>query len=242
MKYVKYITILVLVCTITTGCSKSRIEKRKITKNAITYFTEKYSIKEKNIDIKNNGFYGQSAFCWNTCGENELDIIYNEKEYTIKYDLYNDSFGDNYQYEQIYNDLYKYLENKFPFATKIKIDLLEEDVLYTSTKYNHDIINYMKNVISKDYFEDGYTWIDIWVETKNEMQAKEMHEKYSNIIISELENIKVSYNVAFSSEENYGETNAFYYYHVYENNFIFKDNVDKNRKSCNRSTLVNEMC
>lgn len=249
MKYIKYIILLILISIITTGCSfiEAKKEKRIITKNAINYFSEKYNIKKRNIKIQYNNFYGSSAFCFNSCGPNKIDIIYKTKEYTIQYDLEHDFYGDNYQYEEIYNDLYIYLTKKMPYA-KIKINSLEADVLLAPKKYNHDIINFMKNEIKKTYYEysdleHGYTWISIWVESKSKEEAKRIHEQYSETILSELENLEVSYRLTFSEHENFGGSdNAYYQYHVSNENFSFQDKIDNKMKHCRRREFLNGSC
>lgn len=246
-KKIIFVILLMMICMTTTGCMKEEIKSRKIAKNAINYFAQKYNINKKDIKIKKNRFYSKEAFCMNSCGENEMTITYNNKEYTIQYDLSDDSFGDNYQYDEIYNDLYQHLVSKFPFVTQIKIDLLYADVLRTSVKYDGDIVNYMKNSIKRrnDDVSDsvGYTRIKIWIESSDANQAKELHEKYYKNMIIELENMRVSYNIALSKEENDNEDFAFYYYCVNSGtrpSFSFTDKVDNNRKSCNRNSITFE--
>lgn len=237
-----FIIMIIMICITTTGCMKEKIENRKITNNAIDYFVQKYNIKRKDIEIKYNNLYGNETSCFFSCGDNTITIIYNTKEYIIRYDLESDSFGDNYQYEEIYNNFYQYLISNFPFATSIKIDMLESDVLATPTKYTDNIENYIKNTIIRTAAGNTfYTHVKIWIEATDEVQAKELHEKHHKTIITKLENLQVSYNIGFSKNEgDTGYYNAFYYYSVSSGgspSFEFTDKVDNNRKRCNRSSI-----
>ena len=79
MKNFKHILLLTVVCLLITGCTKEQKEKRIITKNAINYFTEKYNLNKKDIEIKTNRLFGENNLCFDSCGENQMIIIYNEK-------------------------------------------------------------------------------------------------------------------------------------------------------------------
>ena len=236
MKYLKVI-LIVLVVLVTTGCFESKIEKKKITNNAIDYFSKKYNFNKKNIKIKENNFYGENEFCMNDCGENEATIMYNKKEYIIRYNMSNQSYGDNYQYEKIYNDLNKYLKDEFPFATEIKIGLLEEDVFKISQKYDNNIENYMKTISEQEYI---YTDIDIWIKAMDANEATNLKNQYANIIISKLEKLNIDYAFNIAEKENDNEYFAFYFCAVSNGvspSFIFKDNINKTSKKCDRNTI-----
>ena len=249
MKYVKFLIIIVLTCILTTGCIREDIEKNQITKNAKEYFSSKYNINKSKIKMGHNGFYGPSERCWMSCGENEAEIIYNEKTYKIRYDESRKTFGDNYQYEKIKNDFDKYLLEKFPYAKIIEINMLASDVLATPTKYTGDIENYIKNTIIKTSAGNGsYTSIKIWIEATDANKAKELHTKYRKELITELENLGISYSISFSNKEGSNEYSSFYYYTVSDGGrkpaFMYWDRVDNTgenyltTKSCNEKSIV----
>ena len=249
------ILFLVLICLLLSGCTKTYREKKKITKNAIEYFAQKYNFNKDDIDISYNGLYGIEGSgglrCLDSCGDNQMKIFYDGKEYLIKYNISDDSFGDDYQYNDIYNDLYNYLVNKFSFATTIKIDSLTSDVLRTSAKYNYDIVDYVKNVIRKEQFGDTTkisTFIRVWIEVNDSNKAKELHEKYKKELITELDNLDTSYSIAFSNKETSNEYTSFYYYSVINGGrkpaFMFWDKVDNDgdnylaTKTCNSKYVI----
>lgn len=231
MKYVKLIIILMAISLITTGCIKDDIEQYKIGNKAKEYFANKYDVKKSKIKIKANYFYGPNKRCWMSCGENKATIIYNEKEYKILYDETSETYGDDYQYEEIYNDLQKYLSDKFSYAKNIKINYLEYDVLSTPTKYNGDIKDYIKNTIVRKSVENSSSvWIKIWIEATDEKQAKELHNKYKKELLTELNDFNISYQITFAKEEDDNEYFAYYYYNYSDGGrspaFLFYDRVD----------------
>lgn len=114
---------------------------------ALDYFSEKYDINRSSIKIvQNKGVKYKDAACWDGVCSNELIISYNSKEYTIQYNDEINTFGDNYQYQLIYDDFSKYLRKNFPNASQIEIRRLEEDVLQTAARYDGDIEHYIKNL------------------------------------------------------------------------------------------------
>lgn len=243
MKYVNFFIIIVLICLTSTGCIKEDIEKIQITKNAKEYFSSKYNVNKSKIKISYNNFYGKNERCWMHCGENEAQIIYNQKTYKISYDESRKSYGDNYQYEKINNDFNKYLLEQIPYAKTIKIDMLEFDVLATPTKYMGDIENYIKNTIIRTAAgDDSYTSVKVWIEAKDSNEAKELHSKYRKELITKLENLDISYSVTFSNEEGSNEYSSFYYYSVSDGGripaFMYWDKVDNNYKSCDEKSIT----
>ena len=215
MKYVKFLILIVLICILSTGCIKEKIERNEITENAKKYFSTKYNIDKSKIKIGYNGFYGPSENCFMSCGENEAEILYNGLSYKIRYDKSRGTYGDNYQYGEIKDDLNKYLLEKFPYAKSIKINMLEYDVLATPTKYTGDIKNYIKNTIIKTSVNNSlYTSVKIWVEAADADQARELHRKYRKELITELEDFGISYRILFSNSEESNEYSSFYCYSV----------------------------
>ncbi len=245
MKILSRLLITFTIIIILTGCGTSVLEKRKITNNAIEYFTNKYNINKKNIKINRNKLYGKDDTCLDDCGENYLYISYNNKEVIIKYNPVENSYGDNYQYNQIYEEFLKYLNTKFNYINEIKIDLLEADVLRTPNKYDGNIKDYFKN-IKKDIYDDGmksgYTWVKLFIEAKNETDAKDLNQKYSKELITELEDLEVNYNIVISLNSETNEYSSFYYYHVYDSYFYLTDKVDNHKYSCQRSELKYRQC
>lgn len=245
MKKISKILIIFTIITILTGCGTSALEKRKITNNAINYFSNKYNINKKNIKINRNYLYGKDETCIDDCGENYLYINYDNKEFIIAYNPREDYYGDNYQYDRIYEDFFNYLNTKFNYVNEIKVDLLDADVIKTSNKYDGNLKNYFKNIrksISDDGMKQGFTWVEIWIEANDETAAKELNQKYSKELITELEDLEVSYNITISSTSEMNEYTSFYYYHVYDSYFYLTDNVDNRSYSCQRSELEYRNC
>ena len=253
-KKLKVIFIGIVLITLT-GCGTSMFEKKKITNNAVNYFTNKYNIDKKDIKIINNYLYGKNESCLDSCGGNELIINYKNKKYTIRYNEDADFFGDNYQYDKVYEDLLNYLNNKFKLANEIEVnDLLEADVMGTSEKYNGNIKDYynkIKNFYSNHkyvYSVDGltgdsiHTWVNIWIEAKTPEEAKNLENRYFKEIVNELESLGVNYNIAISADIDDNEYSAFYYYHVYDEYFYLTDNVDDKQNNCNRNQLQDGIC
>ena len=245
MKKLSRLLITLTIIIILTGCGTSVLEKRKITNNAINYFSAKYNINKKNIKINRNFLYGKDETCLDSCGENYLYINYNNEKFIIKYNPSEDYYGDNYQYNQIYEDFLKYLNTKFNYVNEIKIDSLDSDVIRTSNKYNGNLKDYFKN-IKKHMYDDGkkqgFTWVKIWIEAKNGTEAKELNQKYSKELITELEDLEVNYNITISTNSKTNEYSSFYHYHVYDSYFYLTDKVDNHRYSCQRSELKYRQC
>lgn len=229
------------------SCSPAAFDKRKMANKALDYFTNKYNINKKDIKIEHNTLYSNSKYvlCVAVCPENEMSIYYKDKEYKIEYYLKEKYFADDYQYEQIYNDLLKHLQTKFSYISDIKIDFLNLDVIKTPDKYNGNIESYFKN-IKKSVYDDGTrvgnTSIDIWIEAKDEIEAKELKQKYIKELVTELENLEVKYEIAISSINKISKYSSFYFYQAYESYFYSTDKVDKNEHSCKRSNLEYEKC
>ena len=227
----------------TTGCIAEKIENHNITKRAKEYFATKYDIKQSELKITDNHFYGPKTTCWMSCGENEAHISYEEDTYKITYNLQRDSFGDDYQYEEINKDLEAYIKKKLPYVKTVKIAGLDADVLATSEKYTKDIKEYFTNSIKLcEGCSNKNTYIDVWIEAQDSEQAKTLHSEHRKEIIIELDSLDVSYTILFSREEGDSEYSAFYFYSVSNGGrspaFMFKDKVDPaNNKNCTNKTV-----
>ncbi len=232
---------------------KEDVVNKKITKEAINYFSGKYNINKKDIKIVENNLYGEDKTCIDSCGENELIINYNNKEYTIEYETTADFFIDDYQYDKIEADLTTYLKNKFNFINKIDIDMID----LISDKYDGNIEEYYQKV--KEFYnnnkytyyegqlvaDDITTYIDIWIEANDKTSAKELKEKYSDELINELEKIGVNYDIDISTESDANNYSVFYNFDVSNSvtpSFIFVDNVDNNTIHCNREEIKQRKC
>ena len=245
MKNKLFMGILVIVVLFTiTGCFN--LEKRKLEKKAINYFVEKYNINKNDIDVTKNTLYGKDRTCIDDCGDNELVIRYKNGKYKIRYNPYTEFFGDDYQYNEINNDLTKYLNDKFPFANKITVKYTEYDVIAVPVKYNGDIKFYYEEVKAFEnnhrYLNtnDSYvsrdlsTWVDVWIKAETKEEAKNLNTTYSKTITDELNSLGVSYNLAISINSEDNDYSAFYYYHAYGNQCYFTDKVDNQRTKCDR--------
>ena len=232
-----FVFLFVLLCSSAKGCIKDDNEKRTLGKRAIDYFSTKYNIEKSKIKMIQNGLYGNEDHCWNDCGENEAKIEYNGKSYIIKYDLSTDTLGDNYQYKTIKNDLNKYLSEAFPYVSSIDIDMLDDDVYATPTKYTGNIEKYIKETRVRSKIDGGaYTKVAIWIETENIPLARELHNKYKKDLITKLNNLDISYHISFSTVKESSVCNAYYSYNVSDlNNYPqleFWDNLDHNSENC----------
>lgn len=235
----KYVLLLFLVTLLlgVTGCSSR--EKRELEKKALSYFTEKYAINKKDIEVINNYLYGKDRRCLDSCGDNKLTLRYNDKEYTIEYNPFIDCFGDNYQYDVIYQEFLLYLENKFPYANNISIDttLLNADIMDVPVKYSFDIEKYFEEMKEFDnnhpFIRDGvnyiprsiFTWVDVWIKADTPDEATNLKKAYSDEVVQTLQKIGVSFNLAISKDVKDNEYSAYYYYHVYGKQFYFTDRV-----------------
>lgn len=253
-KIIKILFMVILIITLT-GCGTSVIEKKEITNKAFNYFTNKYNIDKKDIKINYNHLYGKNEKCFNGCYDNVLSISYNNKEYHIIYNEIADFFGDNYQYEEVHADLLTYLNNKFPYAAKVDANvLLLVDINGTPEKYNGNIKEYFK-IIKEFYDNHRYlnsedrmddqslnTWISVYIEAKNSEEARDLNNKYSKEIINELEELGTKYVIVISADSEYSEESSFYHYKAHGKNLYIIDNVDNQKKQCERNKLKYEMC
>jgi len=229
----KLVFILTIIITLS-GC-KISTEKDKIAQKALEYFSTKYEIDVNEIVITKNELYPKELVCYDTCGQNRLYITYQDKEYIIEYQEQEDYFGDNYDYELIYTDLVKYLEKKFSYLDVLEVEQLEDDVLVSKDKYDGNIKKYMSNLkelINSSKYEQKYTSLKLWIKSSSKSNARSIHEKYSDLVIEELEELGVSYSLSISNNKETHETNSYYFYHVYDEFFQLYDNVSNENKLC----------
>ena len=106
----------------------------------------------------------------------------------------------------------------------------------------YGIVKNVKKSVYDDGTRVGNTSIDIWIEAKDEIEAKELKQKYIKELVTELENLEIKYEIAISSINKISEYSSFYFYQAYESYFYSTDNVDKNEHSCERSNLEYEKC
>ena len=96
-----------------TGCSgrlQNIKEKNEITKKAKMYLAEKYNAEKFSYKIIKNELHGKNKLCFNVCPSNYMKIKLNNNTYFVEYDLENDIFSDDIQYNIIYN---AYINRKF---------------------------------------------------------------------------------------------------------------------------------
>ena len=232
-KIIISLLIILLSILLITGCQSK--EKKEITNNAIEYFSNKYNINKKDIKITTNYLYSDGKKCFVACGDNRLYIKYKNKEYYINYFPKENYYADNYQYEEINKDLQTYLEQRFPYADYIEITSLEYMLSQEPDKYNGDIVKYLQGL----NIELGETvvWPMIWLKAETPEEARTLKQKYSSDLVNGLENIKVNYTIDISNKEGFQEYYSYYYFHVYDNNFIFTDQVDGHNHRCSRTSL-----
>ena len=182
--------IIIVLCVISFFIGSDQKIKNRITANkAINYFSDKYNIRKKDIKIDENGL----DYCLKYT--DSLYINYNNKEFIIKYNEHENYFGDNYQYDQVYRDFLDYLNTKFNYVNEIKINRLYDSLLETPERYDGNIKDYIRNLKGVAVY--------IWIEAKNKDEAYELNQKYSNAIVTELEELKVNYKIVFSTNEIY---------------------------------------
>lgn len=232
-KMLKLVFIFSLIITIS-GCTTSS-EKQKLADKALEYFSTKYEIDKNEITINKNNLYLKEQVCYDTCGQNRLYITYKEKEYIIEYQEQEDYFGDNYNYELIYTDLVKHLEKKFSYLDVLEVNQLEDDILVSKDKYDGNIKVYMSNLkelIKSSKHEQKYTYLKLWIKSSNKTNARNIHQRYSDTVINELEDLGVSYSLIVSNNKETHEKNSYYFYHVYDDYFQLYDNVNNENKLC----------
>ena len=227
-KIVAFVAIILAVFLLS-NCDLNSSGSSVLKAQALNYFTQKYNIDKSDIKVEKNLLYDKDKRCLDSCGDNVLRIEYKNTKYTIYYDAYKDIFGDNYQLKEIYEGLNKYLESKFPYATAIRIDNFEADVTGNSVKYEGDIETYFKTITNR-----RYTYANIWLKADDAETAKELHNKYAKEMCTLLDEIGLSYNIAFSIKQDDNEYSAYYYYHVFNDNVYFRDRVDNQRKHYTR--------
>lgn len=234
---------MIITCLLTTGCIKEDIEKYQLGNKAKDYFASKYDISKFQLKLDSNHFYTEGTRCWWSCGENFGTVKYKGKSYTIYYNMERNTFGDNYQYDQISSDLNNYLSKKFPYAKRIQVTMLEWDVYATPEKYSGDIEDYFKNKVPKNVVDNNLsTGVNIWIEATDENQARELNKKYRKELITELNSLGITYRISISKSERNDKTIAFYYYDYVNGGrkpaFDFIDRVDKNYKECYDQSIM----
>ncbi len=94
---------IVLFVTRCSGIGIPKETKERLEKKAIEYFTQKYNIDKSEIHVVGNYLYDMKSNCINTCSDgvhgNTLEITYNDKTYTIKYNMSENTFTDDYTEE-----------------------------------------------------------------------------------------------------------------------------------------------
>ncbi len=222
-----------------------RAEKKEITNKAVEYFSEKYDIKKKDIKIIFNNFYGKDKECFLACDANRAFITYKNEEYIIYYDPYTNTYNDNFQYNRVYEDFLKYLNNRISFATEIKIEHLESDVTWTSQKYEGNLKEYFAKIKASRASKELNTVVSIWLDAQTAEEAKMLKEKYSteiNELINEFEDLKIGYRIIISSKFSNYYSHSFYYYDMYNSKYSFYDNVDNTSSTCDRDNFEGGVC
>ena len=229
MKKIKYLVVLILLCFVTTGCFLENKEKNQITNDALEYFSSKYNIDKSKITVNNNNFYGKDERCWMVCDDNAARGTY----------------GDDYQYNEIYNDFYNYLSGIFTYTNRIVIGSLEEDILATPTKYTGNIENYIKNTLIRTYTNNSlHTNVEVLIEVTDSNQAKELNRNYRKQLITELSSFNTSYNILFYGNDENNNRLTFYEYkyisHIEYDAFSYNDFESKKIKQCDKPSFKGE--
>ena len=86
--------VIVILAEFVIPAALAKKEYKKITRGGIDYFCEKYNVKENDIEIIRNYFYGEHKSCILSCWENEMIVRYNNEEYTITYNIDEDYYTD----------------------------------------------------------------------------------------------------------------------------------------------------
>ena len=72
----------------------------------------------------------------------------------------------------------------------------------------------------------------LWIKSSNKTNARNIHQRYSDTVIKELEDLGVSYSLIVSNNKETHEKNSYYFYHVYDEYFQLYDNVNNENKLC----------
>ena len=224
--------------------------ERKLTRDAIQYFTEKYNINERSVEITSNNLHTKDKKCFLACGENLLHITYRNEKYIIEYYPDEGVFADDFQYDEIYKDFSEYLNKKAPFVTEIQFDFLRSDIRSIPQKYDGDLKKYF--MIVREHYkpdEDGIkslrTSVDILLYAQTAEEAKEVIEKYSveiSDLMKELETFGSRYRIAVAEKLTNNGSMTFYFYEMSSFGYSFYDNVDNKKISCARSQYKNGVC
>lgn len=232
---IKYI-FLIIVCLVISIYLILTNKDRKLKRDAITYFTQKYDLTKKDIKVIKNGLYLDPGFCLDGCADNEMIIQYKNKKYSIVYSLTEKMFTDNFQEEIIKKDMEKFFQKRYPFVSKSEFKGIDALVINNSIKYENDIEEYLKKI------DKTFLWGRFWIKSLNDVEATNNWQEYNEKMITDLEKFNFNYNVAFSKEKTDNEYSAFYYYHVYDENFYFYDRVSAKKTNCNRKSLNKGNC
>lgn len=160
---IKKIFILIILLTLVTGCGnyKEKVTYKKQAKeNIINMFETKYGIKPKIEEVKPLKYFSEFGI-GNYTGICEVTVKYNNKEYLALIDATTENIDgyDNYQYNQIYNDILKEISdiNKTkPVSFMLRYDNIPET--YKDKMYDYNEL-YHNGLISSYY--DGTNIKDI---------------------------------------------------------------------------------
>ena len=234
--------LIIVIIFILVSCSFTSFPDRKgLGKEAVTYFCEKYGVDKKDVELTRNSLlsekdYDSEPLHLSGGFENFAFINYQNKEYRIDYDMFDKEFSDNFQCQQINDDLIKYLKNKYPDISTIDVSFFDYDICRTPAKYEGDIPTYMKQ-LKPLRIANGpdaiYTTVKISIKCNNAEEAKMLHEKTGKKLVNELESFKINYKISLPS---------YYSYYAQDDDFEFSDKVEKwNSFSCERNEVKSRL-
>ena len=206
--------ICVAIIILLTGCGTSSCERRWLQERALNYFSNKYDIKKSKIKVIKNDLRDQDEHCYFACDDNALYIEYEGKKYTIKYNSDDNNyeyFADDYQAEEIKNDILEYLSSEYEYISYLSIDIafLKDDVLRIPEKYTGNFKTYLgQNRTLDNYNPQVNARIEIWIQAQNKEEAKELYEKSAKLA-KELFNFPIEASICIAKEKckfAYGDT------------------------------------
>ncbi len=213
----KYLVIVFLLfaVTIATGCSLSEEEEKtakeyqeQAEKNAVEYIKEKYGFDAKAIDSDYNreGMFGDIVSSYVDVemeydGERFDVYILGNTDWESADDYYKELSCDNYQYEDIYKELKKYLED----ATDLDI---EEAILMYNKSEDSELEH-----MTDEYFDGDIERFMALQEIRIELITTDIdYEKLNDV------NLGVGRMKVISYDQDYYEKNG----HVLADGYLYK--------------------
>lgn len=219
------ILIIIIIVPILLIDLPKNIKKNEQKDIALKYFFNKYKdIDKDQVIVKDTryAYHEKDDICINGCDNiNITYIVYKDVDYEIKYNFEKGFWTDNFEQKQLEEDYKKFFENKFPGL--IVYDCKFEFVVDRSNiKYNGNIEDYI-NKADLSYFWPKFIYV---VSIDNALKIK---NETADGLIKYLSKNHQSYDISYQSDSSswIGETNSYYYYHIFPGYKSLYDGINK---------------